>query len=256
MASLSFYGGLHVVILCQRVTSDTFRFVVEGELEMPTLPAVSKVVRVDHHMVQAGDANIQIREFYQYAGALSLADAVTWTHNIAVAFGVFVHADLSNTLSLTNTVLTDLTSTSAPQVQDSASATGTSATAPTPAGVAMILKKIIARRYRGGHPRVYLPGMITGYLTSPTAWNPASVAALLVDYKVYLAAAVANTNPAAIGAITHVNISYYSGFTNHLFPSGRVKAIPTPRVTPLIDTIINVVGNPVPGSQRRRNEQP
>jgi hypothetical protein len=35
-----------------------------------------------------------------------------------------------------------------------------------------------------------------------------------------------------------------------------VKPIPTPRVTPLVDTINNVSGNPTPGSQRRRNEQP
>jgi hypothetical protein len=223
---------------------------------MGALPAVSKVVRVDFHMADAGDLNVQNREFFRYSGALSWADAATWLHNIQVAWNVLIHANCSTAFSTVYAELTDLTSTSAPQVTDATTTSGVSATARLPLGTAMVIRKEIARRYRGGHPRVYLSGLVAAYLATATQWDPASLASVVSAYNTFITAATANTNPAAIGTIDHVNVSYFSGFTNHTFPSGRTKAIPTPRVTPLVDLIIGTAGNPAPASQRRRNETP
>ena len=158
-------------------------------------------------------------------------------------------------ITLAFSELTDLSSPTAPQVVNSTGATGGAGAAPLSAGVAMVMKYHITRRYRGGKPRAYLPGMSSAYLTTPTEWNPASLANVTAGWITHLTAIAAAT-PVAAGTGTHVNISYYQGFTNHTYPSGRVKPIPTPRVTPLVDTINNVSGNPTPGSQRRRNEQP
>lgn len=223
---------------------------------MPALPAVPKVVRCDFHFSESTDPNIQIREFFQYAGTLSTADAVTWLGNMVAAMHTFVSGNISNQVSLVLSELTDLSSNTSPQVLNSSGQVGGAVAAAVPAGVAMVLSKHIQRRYRGGHPRVYLPGLENSGLASPGHWDPAYAGGVAGAYITFLNACTAVTNPAAIGAITHVNISYFSGFTNHTFPSGRVKPIPTPRATPLIDTITNVTANLVPGSQRRRNEQP
>jgi hypothetical protein len=223
---------------------------------MPAMPAVSKVVRVDHHYSGAADPNMQVRNFFQYSGALSSADATTWLTNIVTAMAVMVVAQFGNAYSMVLSELTDLTSNTAPQVQNSTGATGTAGTNDNPAGTALVIRHHIARRYRGGHPRIYFPGTLASGLTSITQWSNGYLAAWVAAYTTYIAACVANTNPAAIGTITHVNISFYQGFTNHTYPSGRVKAIPTLRVTPLIDTILNLSGNATPASQRRRNEQP
>lgn len=222
---------------------------------MTALPAVSKVVRLDLHMSQAADSNIQVREFFQFAGALSTADAVTWLGNIVTAWGTLMTGALSNTLTLNLSELTDLTSSSAAQVQSSTSHTGANANPPNSAGVALVIRKHIARRYRGGHPRIYIPGTAANWLSTATLWDPTELGTVVGLYTTFINACIANTNPAAIGAITHVNVSFYLGFTNHTFPSGRVKAIPTPRATPVVDQITGVVGNPKPASQRRRNEQ-
>jgi len=231
-------------------------FVWKGEVRMPPLPAVAKVVRVDFHMADAGDTNVQNREFFQYSGTLSLTDATTWLANIVTAWNTFIHANCSTSFSTVFAELTDLSSNTAAQVQNSTAVSGTSASAPLPLGTAMVIKKLIARRYRGGHPRLYLSGMVAPYLSSATAWNAATLASVVAGYNTFVAAAIANTNPAAIGTIIHVNVSFFSGYVNHTFPSGRVKAIPSPRATPLVDLIVGTAGNPAPTSQRRRNEAP
>lgn len=223
---------------------------------MAALPAVAKGVRIDHHWKQGTDANVQVRTFAQYAGTLSTADAVTWLANIVAAMGTYMTANMSNTCSLVLSELTDLSSSSAPQVLDSTGHTGGQTAAALPAGNAMVMRYHMSRRYRGGHPRVYLPGHTSGDLSTPSVWDPTSLANKTAAWITYLAAITSNTNPAAIGAITHINISYFQGFVNHTFPSGRVKAIPSLRATPVVDVITNVAGLATVASQRRRNETP
>ena len=222
---------------------------------MAALPAVSKVVRVDHFFDNGSDTSAQFRNFFQYAGTLNNADAVTWLGNIVAAMGTFMTARLTTHVSLILSELTDLTSSTSPQVQNSTGHTGGLVDNSLAAGTAMVIKKHIARRYRGGHPRLYLMGLGQGNLANETTWDTTHLGNVVGSFITYINACIANTNPAAIGAITHVNVSFFQGFTNHTYPSGRVKPIPTPRVTPLVDLITDITGNPTVGSQRRRNQQ-
>lgn len=223
---------------------------------MATLPAVPKVVRVDHHWTEATDPNVMVRNFFQYTGSLNNTDAATWLANIVAALGTFMASFSQTTLTLVRSELTDLTSTTSAQVIDSTGHTGAAGGAPIAAGTAMVMQYKIARRYRGGHPRNYLPGMSNTYLTSPTQWNSTSLGNIVAAWIVYIGACTANTNPAAIGTITHVNVSYFHGFTSFQDLRGRWHNVPTPRATPVVDLIVNISGNATPGSQRRRNEQP
>jgi hypothetical protein len=219
------------------------------------LPAVSKVVRLDLHWTEGTAGNLQCREFFQFAGTLSVADAVTWGANISTAIGTYMTSFMHSGVTLTHLELTDLTSTSAAQVINGTGHTGANGGTALPSGTALVIKKIITRRYRGGHPRIYLPGTVQADLATPNTWGVTPLANIVAAWTTFINACIANTNPAAIGAITHVNVSFYSGFTNHTYPSGRVKPIPTPRVTPVVDAVQGLVGNSTVASQRRRNQQ-
>ena len=223
---------------------------------MGALPAVPKAVRLDLHFSQGSDSNIQIREFFSYSGALSVTDATTWLANMVAGWAANMPSNQAHGSSLVRSVLTDLTSDTAPQVINGTAVAGTRAQPQLPNGTALVIKKVIQRRYRGGHPRTYLGCLTSDLLSSPSTWDLTALGTITGDFLAFVAACTANTNPSAIGTIAWVNISYYSGFTNHTYPSGRVKPIPTPRITPLVDTIVNGVGNAVVASQRRRNEQP
>ena len=222
---------------------------------MATLPAVPKVVRVDHHWTQGAASNIQIRNFFQYTGALSLADAATWVAAMNTAMGSLTTALMVNLCFYIQTTLTDLTSVSSPQVTNTTGATGGDPSVGNPGGLAFVIKNRFVRRYRGGHSRVYLPGIHPRHLLTPTAWKTADASSILSAYVTYINAALAGI-PVAGGTATPVNISYFHGFTVSEGPTGRPRIVPTPRVTPLIDVITAFGNNTAPASQRRRNVTP
>jgi len=56
----------------------------------------------------------------------------------------------------------------------------------------------------------------------------------------------------AVGALGHVNLSYYQGFKNITNSSGRERAVPTYRNTALLDVVQGYAAKSVVGSQRRR----
>ncbi len=221
---------------------------------MPALPAVSKVVRLDFHQLDFNNANILTRMFIQYAGVLSQADAQTWVNTIQTKFVADMLPQLTNDLTLVNTVLTDLTSATAAQaISTTASGVG-SGGSNSPPDICFIVKLKIARRYRGGHPRHYFAQPIFSNFSSVFQWTAAYQTAFITAYNSLVSDILTNV-PAAAAPATEVNVSYFSGFHNVTFPSGRIRPVPTVRVTPLVDTVLSHSANPKPGSQRRRNLQ-
>lgn len=221
---------------------------------MPTLPAVPKVVRVDYHFSQGNSGNIQFRNFYEYTGTLSLTDAATWLAAIQASLVAHVLPAMVTSISNTLVRLTDLSSTSSPQVDNTTGGAGTDGNQQAAAGTAFVIKEHIVRRYRGGHPRVYLPGMTAADLLTPTQWTSSRISTVLAAYVAFINANLAAV-PVAAGVATPVNVSYFQGFTVESRPPYRPIIIPTPRVTPLIDVIQSFGANPRPASQRRRNAQ-
>lgn len=223
---------------------------------MPSLPVVPKVVRVDYRMSWSSDTDILNRIFVSYTGTLSLADAQTWVNAFATKWGGAGHWQqvVNSGITLTRIELTDLSSATAPQVVATPASPGTGSFAAAPAGVAMVIQFKIARRYRGGHPRIYLVGMDNTGFATPQTWTPSfsanvegKVVASIVDGI--------DAQPSAVGLTQQVNVSYYQGFHNVTFPSGRTRPVPTLRGTPLVDVVTGYGVNPNVASQRRRNQQ-
>ncbi len=119
------------------------------------------------------------------------------------------------------------------------------------------MRNQIARRYRGGHPRTYLGALVSADLAGPAIWNATTLASLVTAWAGLMGdiAARVDTWTASPGA-QHVNVSYYFGFHNVTYPSGRVRSVPTLRSTPVIDFVTNYGSNPNVCSQRRRNQSP
>jgi hypothetical protein len=222
---------------------------------MAALPAVPKVVRIDNHFSQNNTANLQFRNFFQYGGTLSQSDANTWCATIQAALITFLHTYAVTSLVNTLTELTDLTSNTAPQTLNATGGAGTNVNPPNAAGVAVIMKHKLTTRYRGGHPKVYIPGTSQTALATATQWDATHLGIIAAGYIAYINACVAGV-PAAASPATHVSISYFSGFENVTSGSGRCHPRPQPRVTPVVHAIVDLIANTSPASQRRRNTTP
>lgn len=222
---------------------------------MPALPNVSKVLRVDLLQTIGANTRVKNRIYFSYTGVgPTTADLNTLASTISSAWVSGMIARQNTGCILTGINITDLTSPSAAQVATSQSRTGTLAGTPLSAGVAMIVKLKIARRYRGGHPRYYHAGRVVSDLATSTTWSATQTADLVVGFNAFIAACVASP-PTNLGTLAQVNVGYFQGFTNRTFPSGRTHSVPNLRGTPVVDPVVSVSVNNGVGSQRRRNQQ-
>lgn len=64
--------------------------------------------------------------------------------------------------------------------------------------------------------------------------------------------AIAALSIGAVGALAHVNVSYYQGFTNVTNSSGRTRAAPKYRTAALVESVNGYATKQLIGSQRRR----
>jgi len=221
---------------------------------MPPLPSPGKVIRLDFLQTLAADTAIRNRLFFSYSGTVSSTDLATLLGTASAAWGTQMVPNLTPAHSLNSIVGTDLQTSSGAQVINGTVRAGTNAGTPLPAGTALVLKFKIARRYRGGHPRFYLCGIATTSVGTGQTWAAATVS-IFVTSITNLVSTIVTTPPTAMGTLAHVNVSFFAGFTNRTFPSGRVRPVPSVRVTPLVDAVLGYSGNPKFGSQRRRNLQ-
>jgi hypothetical protein len=222
---------------------------------MPALPSPGKVVRCDLFQTVGANTRVRNRIFFSYTGAgPTTADLTTLAGTISTAWNTNIAPQQNTGCTLTQIQLTDLNSASGAQVTSTVSRVGTLAGTALSAGVAMIVKFKINRRYRGGHPRFYLPGRVVADLASSTSWAAGSVSSLATAFAAFITACVASP-PTNLGTMAHINVSYFTGFTNKTFPSGRTRAVPNTRVTPVNDTVTSYSVNGLVGSQRRRNQQ-
>src|SRR5579864_1652032 len=192
---------------------------------MPPLPAVPKVIAARFIHTFQEDVDVVNRVFFQYSGAVSQTDLNTLATSFKTAWDSNVMPALSNSLVHTDTELTDLSSSTSPVSGVTGSVAGGDAThASLAANSAIVIGMDVARRYRGGHPRLYLGGMHINMLNDVQTLTSAFIASMLTDFQNFITGCT-TAPPAAVGTLIQVNVSYFQGFTNHTFPSGRVRPI-------------------------------
>lgn len=220
---------------------------------MPALPDVPNTIRVVTTVTDDDDLASINRFFLRYTGAqpnptelLVTANgcAAQWNTNMAPIF--------HSSSTLTSVSMEDLTNPSASSVVTSVTHAGTRSGTRLSAAAAAVIAASIPRRYRGGHPRTYLACGVEADLQTRQTWTSAAITAFQTAWLDFIGGTDTFIWTGG-GALDPVNVSYYSGFTNFTFPSGRARAIPTLRTTPVVDQIGSYTCRTNVGSQRRRN---
>lgn len=156
---------------------------------------------------------------------------------------------------LTGYIAEDLSADDAASAEISDDTPGTGETAALPAGLAVVSSYEISRRYRGGHPRSYWPIGLPSDIGTDQTWSSAAVTAFQSAIAGVLDSLPASTSGGTTIS-SHVNVSYYSGFTSVENPiTHRYRNVPTLRATPTVDLVTSVVVRPYIGSMRRRRNK-
>lgn len=157
--------------------------------------------------------------------ANSIATAIRgyWTTSIAPK----VH----NSTLLSVVEVTDLSSRSGAQGTDNVGSTGTGGVTAAPNSVAACLTLKIATRYRGGHPRLYLPGVPNAFISSTdqSSWAAGIAAGYQTNGRAFRTA----INAMVIGGGTYAlcAVSYYQS-------ANGVQSYRTPPVVyPITDVL-------------------
>lgn len=192
------------------------------------------------------------RIFLSYAGsAPTAANCVTLATDIATAWSTTIANLTTSDWALTEVDVLDIATDSGASGVWQGTHDGTITPPALPDQVATNCEFVIARRYRGGKPRMFIPPAGAGQLAN----NNSYTSGFVTDINVQLAAfftAVEALSVGAVGALAHVNLSYYKGFTNITNSSGRERAVPTYRTAALLDTVTGYKGKALLSSQRRR----
>lgn len=223
---------------------------------MAALPNVPGVLRLQMKHTVAEDVDAIVHLYFTYTGAApSSASLATMAGTVRAAWNTGIKAFASTQVKLTEVIVTDLTSPSSGVGIDSTSVTGTKSGLANAGAVALLVNYKIARRYRGGKPRSYLPYFAAGDMDDQQTWTAATVASFLTAWNTYVGAIIA----AAPGGATitgQVNVSYYEGFTSVQNPvTLRWRNVNTVRVAPVVDAVVGTSVNPRPATIRRRSLQ-
>lgn len=192
------------------------------------------------------------RFYLQYAGAAPTAgNCATLASDIAAAWAANLAPLVNSNWSLTEVDVLDIASLTGASGQWTGSDAGSASGAPLPYQVATNVEYKIARRYRGGKPRMFMPPATTSDLLDDGHYDTAYVDSVNTGVAAFFTAVEA-LSVGAVGALTHVNLSYYTGFKNITNSSGRERAVPQYRDAALLDTVTGYACKALLGSQRRR----
>lgn len=192
------------------------------------------------------------RFYLSYTGSAPTgANCATIATDIAAAWATDLASLVSTGITLTEVDVLDIATDSGLSGQWTGADAGTRSGNSLPVQCCFNVEYGIARRYRGGKPRAYWPFGTETDQHNMASWTTTLVTAVNTGIAAFFTAVQA-LSVGAVGTLTHVNLSYYKGFTNITNSSGRERAVPTYRATALHDNITGYFGKQVFGSQKRR----
>lgn len=215
---------------------------------LPDVPCVRvRLIYSDTGSLEAGN-----RFYLAYSGSAPTgANCATLASDIATEWATALAPAVNGGASLIEVDVLDIATDSGLSGQWTGSHPGTRAGTDLPLQVATNVEFGIARRYRGGKPRMYLPAGVQTDLASNASYNATMISNVNGGVAGFFAA-IAGFSVGAMGTLKHVNLSYYKGFTNITTSSGRERAVPTYRDVAKHDDITGYFCKAILGSQKRR----
>jgi hypothetical protein len=221
---------------------------------MPALPPVAKVVQytfgIKDHTTNRVDIN---RMHFSYTGTPPTSLQLS-SHNTTVltAFASAVTPSLGNNKTVVSLDTADLSSPTSGMASSLTAVDGALSGAPLPASTCLLLSGQIGRRYRGGHPRLYMPLGVAASITADNLWDPTFVATFITAWDGFVTA-VEGAGWAGAGTLNACNVSYYQGWTNLTTVGGRNYNVPKVRVAgPVVDAIISFLARAAIAEIRKR----
>lgn len=220
---------------------------------MPALPDVAKVLKVAMIWSDGVNTDIVTRFYISYGGsAPSSAELDTFCDSVRAGYTADLNPVVNDNITLGRVHAIDLSSPTGAEGNWSGSVTGAGTNPPNALDVAMVISYEIDRRYRGGHPRGYWPVGDSSVLQTPQTWTSGFVSGVQGGIEAFFTAVLA-AGWSGAGALEHVNVSYFAGFTVVTNPTThRARNVPTVRATPLVDAVGSYIARVHLGTQRRR----
>lgn len=222
---------------------------------MTPLPAVQNVLQVTFKFSYGQDLDVITRFHVQYAAATIIqGDINAYAQDQATNASATWASSMHPLVTLTLVTAVDLNSPTGLVGNSTTTVPGTRTGAELPASTCVLTNSHVARRYRGGKPRNYLPWGIATDLVDPQHWNPTAISGFQGGVN-SLVTRLQNPHGSLAG-LALVNVSYYQGSTGKVVGDDPKYqhgiTIPTKRPVPQVDPIGLVLVNPRPGTQRRR----
>jgi len=192
------------------------------------------------------------RFYIAFTGTLpTSANCATLAGDVAAAWNTNLASLVDAAVSLTEVDVLDISTDSGNFGTWSGAHPGTDSGTSLPSQVATNVEFDIGRRYRGGKPRMFLPPATLTNAEDAGHWTSDYITAVNTGVAAFMAE-IAALDIGAIGVLSHVNVSYYQGFTNVTNSSGRTRAAPKYRPTALLDPVTGYACKGRMGSQKRR----
>jgi hypothetical protein len=221
---------------------------------VPALPAVPKTVALAFTTLSGTSPNPAVNKLhFAYTGTPPTpAQLASFATTVLTAFGSAVGPFMSSDNTISALEAVDLSSPVSATATVTAAIAGALTPDKLPDDTCVVLSATVGRRYRGGHPRTYLPVGVVAEITNGNLWNATWLGTLLTAWDGFVTA-VEGAGWTGAGTIAPVNVSYYFGYHLVTYPSGRSRDIPTLRVGgPVIDPILGYIPRQKLGVQRRR----
>lgn len=205
---------------------------------MSALPPVPNVCKLQcHYLVGTKPAENVLH--FSYSGSGPAPSAYVLALATAVSGSIIANAPLWQAdTSFLGCTATDLSSDTGFVEESSGTAPGTRTGGILSANVALLASYTLSRRYRGGHPRTYLPWFTEADVLNPQEWIEDSVGDATEAWAEAIDAGLGATG-GGVTTTDQVQVSYILAGA--------------PRVTPLVNAIFFSECDQVIASQRRRD---
>lgn len=200
---------------------------------MPPMPAVEGVIKLEVSGVTGLTTWANIYHMGQAGGPWTYSELSDLFTAIQPSLEYFYTQNQGVAQTVTLVKMTDLTSDTGAVFEFSADWTGTRSGISAQASACVLLSYQISRRYRGGHPRTYLPMGSAALQNNPSAWDETFIENVLSTFNEFSEACTAHSAEASLGCV-----SYYSG--------GALRA------TPIFEVFTGTTVDSGIKSQRRR----
>jgi hypothetical protein len=139
---------------------------------MPRNPIVADVLQVEFLWSQDGIPGANVLHAGYTGGPPTSSDCAAIAELLGNAFWVVpLKADYPSTTTFVGVRVTDLATDTGASGEHAFGTAGTATDASLSAQACVLVNYSISRRYRGGHPRTYLPALAWGALATPGTWD-------------------------------------------------------------------------------------